>query len=145
MPPRTRLAATVLGAPDPRKLAAFYAELLGWDVVESEPARPGEPAEDGWVVLRPPSGGTGLSFQYEPDYTPPVWPPQPGGQDMMMHLDIAVEDLDAAVAWALQVGATLAKYQPQEHVRVMLDPAEHPFCLFPGPGADPQALRGSPA
>jgi catechol 2,3-dioxygenase-like lactoylglutathione lyase family enzyme len=133
MPPRTRLAATVLGGPDPRKLAAFYEELLGWDVIENGPARPGAPEEDGWVMLRPPGGGTGLSFQYEPSYTPPVWPPASGEQEMMMHLDIAVEDLEGAVAWALGAGATLAGYQPQDHVRVMLDPAGHPFCLFPGP------------
>jgi len=49
---------------------------------------------------------------------------------MMMHLDIAVDDFEAGVAWALQAGATLAGYQPQEHVRVLLDPAWHPFCLF---------------
>jgi len=49
---------------------------------------------------------------------------------MMMHLDIAVDDIEAGVAWALQAGATLAGYQPQEHVRVLLDPAGHPFCLF---------------
>jgi len=28
------------------------------------------------------------------------------------------------------VGATLAGYQPQECVRVYLDPAGHPFCLW---------------
>jgi hypothetical protein len=28
------------------------------------------------------------------------------------------------------VGAEQASYQPQEHVRVMLDPAGHPFCLY---------------
>ena len=49
---------------------------------------------------------------------------------MMLHLDIAVDDLRAGVAWALEAGATEAEYQPQEHVRVMLDPAGHPFCLF---------------
>jgi catechol 2,3-dioxygenase-like lactoylglutathione lyase family enzyme len=136
-----RLSATVLGAPDPHKLAAFYEELLGWDVVEKEGPRPGQPAEDGWVVLRPPGGGTGLSFQYEPGYSPPVWPPAPGEQEMMMHLDIAVEDLRAAVVWACQVGARLAGYQPQEHVRVMLDPAGHPFDLFTG-GAQAEPVFG---
>ena len=50
---------------------------------------------------------------------------------MMIHLDIAVEDLDAAVAWARESGATLAEHQPQDRVRVVLDPAGHPFCLFP--------------
>ena len=117
-----RISATVLGAPDPRALGAFYARLLGWDVVTNEP---------GWVMVRPPGGGTGLSFQHEAAYEPPVWPPQPGKQQMMLHLDIGVTDLEAGVAWALENGARPADFQPQPHVRVMLDPAGHPFCLFP--------------
>lgn len=51
----------------------------------------------------------------------------------MSHLDIAVEDLEAGVAFALEAGATLAEFQPQKEVRVMLDPVGHPFGLFPGP------------
>ena len=46
------------------------------------------------------------------------------------HLDIAVADLDEAVRWALGAGAVLADVQPREAVRVMLDPAGHPFYLF---------------
>jgi catechol 2,3-dioxygenase-like lactoylglutathione lyase family enzyme len=130
--PRMRVASTVLGGPDPRALAAFYERLLGWTVAVSEPALPGAPPEDGWVVLRGPTDGSRLSFQYEPDYVPPVWPSAPGKQAMMLHLDIAVEDLAASVSWAVQHGAVLADSQPQEDVRVMLDPAGHPFCLFPG-------------
>lgn len=61
---------------------------------------------------------------------PPTWPPVAGEQQMMMHLDIAVENLEVGVEWALEVGATLAAHQPQEGVRVMLDPAGHLFCLF---------------
>ena len=34
------------------------------------------------------------------------------------------------VAWAVEAGATLAEHQPQQGVRIMLDPAGHPFCLF---------------
>ncbi len=122
--PRLRLAATVLDAPDARALAAFYEQLLGWTRVADEP---------GWVMLRPPSGGTGLSFQSEPNFVPPVWPSAPSEQQMMLHLDIAVDDLEAGVTWALAAGARLADFQPQEHVRVMRDPVGHPFCLFPGP------------
>ena len=125
--PRMRISATVLGAPDANALAAFYERLLGWSVVDDEP---------GWVRLRHPSGETlpaGLSFAHEPDYVAPVWPTAPGEQQMSMHLDIAVDDLDAAVAWAQDAGAVVADQQPQEHVRVMLDPAGHPFCLFEGP------------
>ena len=49
---------------------------------------------------------------------------------MMLHLDIKVDDLDAATAYAQRVGAVLAHHQPQDDVRVLLDPAGHPFCLW---------------
>jgi hypothetical protein len=47
----------------------------------------------------------------------------------MMHLDFQVADLDAAVAAAVALGAETATRQPQAHVRVLIDPAGHPFCL----------------
>ena len=37
--------------------------------------------------------------------------------------------LEAPDPAALALGATLATHQPQESVRVMIDPAGHPFCL----------------
>jgi Glyoxalase-like domain len=49
---------------------------------------------------------------------------------MMMHVDIEVEDLDAAVADAVGFGATVASFQPRKNVRVLLDPAGHPFCHY---------------
>lgn len=49
---------------------------------------------------------------------------------MMIHLDIEVDDLAAEGERALSLGATLASFQPQEHVRVYLDPDGHPFCLW---------------
>jgi catechol 2,3-dioxygenase-like lactoylglutathione lyase family enzyme len=82
------------------------------------------------VTLRPPDGGPGLSFQTETAYARPTWPAGAADQQMQMHLDIEVDDLDAAVAHALSAGATLAEYQPQEDVRVFLDPAGHPFDLW---------------
>ncbi len=42
---------------------------------------------------------------------------------MQSHLDIAVDDLEAAVAFAFAGGAVLAEVQPQDDVRVCLDPA----------------------
>ena len=62
-------------------------------------------------------------------------PSTTGNQQMMMHLDIEVDDLDAAGAEAIEAGATLAEFQPQQHVRVYLDPAGHPFCLWVRTGA----------
>jgi Glyoxalase-like domain len=50
----------------------------------------------------------------------------------MSHFDIAVDDVEVGVAWALNAGATLTDHQPQEHVWEMLDPAGHPFSLFRG-------------
>jgi catechol-2,3-dioxygenase len=111
----------VLEAPDARGLAEFYSRLLGWKIASSEPS---------WVTLGPPSGVAYLAIQTSPEYVRPVWPPAPGQQQMMMHLDIEVGRLHAAVAQAIEDGATLAEYQPQERVRVMLDPAGHPFCLY---------------
>ena len=119
--PAFRLASTVLGTSDPRGLAGFYRDLLGW-VVRVE--------RDEWVVVKPPSGGPGLSFQLETGHVPPTWPAGPGDQQMQAHLDIGVDDLAAGEERACALGATLATTQPQDDVRVLLDPAGHPFCLF---------------
>jgi catechol 2,3-dioxygenase-like lactoylglutathione lyase family enzyme len=126
------VTSVTVGAPDPRGLAAFYSRMLGWPIAVEEPARPGFPPEDGWAQVRPPEGKIGptLNFEYEAHYTPPVWPSEAGKQHITVHLDIAVKNLDAAVGWAAKAGAVLADHQPQEDVRVMLDPAGHPFCLF---------------
>jgi catechol 2,3-dioxygenase-like lactoylglutathione lyase family enzyme len=119
--PRLTLSGIVLDSPDARDLAAFYRRLLGWPV---------EQDEDGWVKLTSPQGGAGLSFQTETAYVPPTWPAGPGDPQMMVHLDIAVDDLETAGAHAVAAGAVLADFQPEDDVRVYLDPAGHPFCLF---------------
>lgn len=133
--PVLEVAAVTIGAPDPRALAAFYVRLLGWTLAASDPPRPGQPPEDGWAQVRPPAGVAAptMNFEFEPYYVPPTWPSVAGEQEIMEHLDIAVGDLDASVDWAISVGARPADYQPQEDVRVMLDPAGHPFCLFLDP------------
>src|SRR4051794_19365368 len=113
-----KLSGIVLDAPDARSLAAFYERLLGWSREQDEPE---------WVKLKSPDGGPGLSFQTERAYVRPVWPAGPGDPQMSIHLDIKVDDLDTAVAHAVASGATVAAYQPQNDVRVCLDPAGHPF------------------
>jgi catechol 2,3-dioxygenase-like lactoylglutathione lyase family enzyme len=118
-----RLTAAVLETPDPQGLARFYQRLLGWPLRDDTPE---------WATLRPADGGTGLSFQLDPDHVPPVWPPQPGAPRMQLHLDLEVDDLDAACAVAEQAGARPLGGHEDEHevVRVLADPAGHPFCLF---------------
>jgi catechol 2,3-dioxygenase-like lactoylglutathione lyase family enzyme len=119
--PRMSLAGIVLDSPDAQQLSAFYRRLLGWAIEQDEP---------GWVKLGSPGGGPGLSFQSEPAYQRPSWPSDPARQQMMVHLDIGVDDLEEAGRHALAAGAVLADFQPQPDVRVYLDPAGHPFCLF---------------
>ena len=111
---------TAIEAPDPSALARFYSELLGWPIGHEEP---------GTTVLAAPGGSSYLVFQQAAGYQAPVWPPVDGQQRTMMHLDFQVGDLETAVGEAVALGATLAASQPQAHVRVLLDPAGHPFCL----------------
>jgi predicted enzyme related to lactoylglutathione lyase len=121
--PSVRLTAPVLGTPDPQGLARFYQRLLGWPLRDDDPD---------WATLRPADGSTGLSFQREADHVAPVWPPQPGTQQMQVHLDLQVDDLDAAASVAEQAGARLLRSHSSEDedVRTFADPAGHPFCLF---------------
>src|SRR4051794_36847876 len=116
-----KLTFVNLGCPDAGSPLPFYQPLPGGPLGTEEP---------GWAVLRDPAGGVGLAFQTEPHHPTPSWPAKPGEQQMQLHLEIAVDDLEAASAHAVACGAPLATFQPQEDVRVHLDPAGHPFCLY---------------
>lgn len=116
--PEIRFELTVLDTPDPKALATFYAELLGWDIVR---------VEDDWVTVRG-AGGAGLAFQLAPDLVAPTWPDPAVPQQF--HIDFDVPDMDAAEAWAVQLGARkVGEPEPDDSFRVYLDPAGHPFCL----------------
>ena len=118
-PPAIRATSVTVGAPDPVALARFYASLLGTEPSAEEP---------GWAQVR--SERLTMNFEREEHFQRPVWPAEPGRPVATQHLDLWVDDLDAAVAWAQECGAQLAGHQPQDDVRVLLDPAGHPFCLF---------------
>ncbi len=124
--PSLRWTGVCLDCADADELAQFYGKLLGWEIA----------ARDGadWITLRDPAGGVGVNVQAEAWYQPPVWPEQPGAQTKMLHFEIQVEDMEAAVAYAVAVGARIALHQPADRapdeLRVMLDPAGHPFCLY---------------
>ena len=111
----------VLEAPDPVVVGHFWSELMGWPVWKED---------ENDVALDVGEGVGYLSVQRAEHFVRPVWPPEPGTQGMQMHLDVEVDDLEAAVAHAVELGATVAEFQPQEDVRVLLDPAGHPFCLY---------------
>ncbi|MFD9740268.1 VOC family protein [Umezawaea sp. NPDC059074] len=115
--PVVRFGSVVLDCPDTRVLADFYARLLGWPP-DAEPT-------DGWATLTPPDGGVKIEFQHADDWRPPTWPDLEVQQ--MAHLDFPVDDLEAAHAWAVEVGAEFVR--DSGSFRVYLDPAGHPFCL----------------
>jgi catechol 2,3-dioxygenase-like lactoylglutathione lyase family enzyme len=85
---------TVFDCPDPRALAAFYAQVLGMRVNEDE--------ED-WVVIGRVPGARELAFQRVTTWVPPRWPDPRFPQQL--HLDIRVDDVDAAERVVLELGA----------------------------------------
>jgi catechol 2,3-dioxygenase-like lactoylglutathione lyase family enzyme len=111
---------TAIEAPDPGLLARFYVGLLGWHLGHEEP---------GTAIVAASPQGPFFVFQQADGYRPPTWPPIDGEQRPMMHFDFQVGDLDEAVEEAMALGATVAEHQPQDNVRVLFDPAGHPFCL----------------
>jgi catechol 2,3-dioxygenase-like lactoylglutathione lyase family enzyme len=117
----TGWVGTVLSARDPVALARFYSALLGWEITRETPA---------WATIGMPGTTHYLAFAIDEHHQPPVWPSQLGEQTMQLHLDLGVRDVAAAVTEALALGAELAAYQPQDDVRVLLDPAGHPICLY---------------
>jgi hypothetical protein len=131
--PVPRLTAAVLGTPDPQGPARSYQRLLGWPLRDDGPEG---------ATLRPADGGPGLSFQLEAGHVPP----EPGIQQMQLHLDVEVADLVAASAHAEAAGARFLSRctEPHEDVRIFADPAGHPCCLFVRlgdrqPSSDPDA------
>ncbi len=109
----------VIDCPDAAALATFYGTLLDWKVDVS----------DGWAEIRAENGNC-ICFQQVADFRAPEWPGQQAPQQM--HLDVVVEDLDAAEPEVLALGATRHEHQPGTSFRVFLDPAGHPFCLCVG-------------
>ena len=113
-----RLEKTVFDCPDPQLLAAFYGEILGMQVNE----------DDGdWVVLGREPGMRELAFQRADPYVPPRWPDPERPQQL--HVDIRVQDADAAERAVLALGATRLRNEHENGFRVFADPAGHPFCL----------------
>jgi hypothetical protein len=85
----------------------------------------------GWTDTRP---GVHINVQGEAWYEPPTWPEQAGEQAKMLHFEVEVDDLSAAVALAVDAGGREAPWQPPDRdpsrIRIVLDPAGHPLRLF---------------
>jgi predicted enzyme related to lactoylglutathione lyase len=127
-----RVGGICLDCRDAEEMAHFYSAVFGWvETARDEPTS--RLGGAGWIAMSGPAGGLGVSFQAEEWYEPPEWPESDRGQTKMMHFEVGTDDLDAAVELVVRSGGRVASHQPpdrdQATLRVMLDPAGHPFCL----------------
>lgn len=121
-----RLVGVAIDCADAGPVARFYEQLLGFEIGEFDPPQ--------WAQLWDPRGGLHLNIQGETWYRRPLWPEQEDEQTKMLHFEVEVDDLDAAVVRAIEAGGTAAPWQPPDRdparIRIVLDPAGHPLCLF---------------
>lgn len=118
-----RLELVALDAPDIEKLASFYAELAGWEIIRRE---------SDWITVRT-GGGHEIAFQLAPDHVAPQWPGQEYPQQF--HLDLVVDGYEAAAERATGLGATRMADGPTWIT--LTDPAGHPFDLCQKDGVGP--------
>jgi catechol-2,3-dioxygenase len=118
-----RLELVAFDAPDIEKLASFYAELAGWEIVRQV---------SGWITLRT-GDGQEVAFQQASDHVPPKWPGQERPQQF--HLDLLVDGHEAAAERAVDLGATRLADGPTWIT--LADPAGHPLDLCQKDGVGP--------
>jgi catechol 2,3-dioxygenase-like lactoylglutathione lyase family enzyme len=110
-------------APDIDKLAAFYAELTGWEIAEND---------HDWITLRTPDGRE-VAFQLAPDQVAPDWPGQEHPQQL--HLDLLIDGYQAAAGRAEELGAR--RLADGDTWVTLADPAGHPFDICQRDGVGP--------
>ncbi|MGY4770171.1 VOC family protein [Kribbella sp. CWNU-51] len=115
-----RLHHLAIDCPEPLELARFYSAVLGQPITYES---------DNWVVVADNDHTSGLAFQRALGHQRPQWPDPT--RPRQMHLDVMVDDLDAAGSAVLALGARKLSATVYE------DPAGHPFCLIPRPGWAP--------
>lgn len=126
-----RIGGICLDCKDAEETAVFYSSVFGWEIRarDDDDTRMGG---SGWISMRT-DVGLSVSFQAEEWYEPPVWPEATGRQTKMMHFEVGTDDLEGAISDVIRAGGMEAAHQPrdrdQSQLRVMLDPAGHPFCL----------------
>ncbi len=97
----------------------FWAGVLGGTV---------DPEDDWHMVLV--DGKPRVGVQLAPGHVPPDWP---DGNPQQIHIDLWVEDINAAHEEVMSLGAKLLKAAEEsdspDNFQVYADPAGHPFCL----------------
>ncbi|KAB8184656.1 VOC family protein [Microbispora catharanthi] len=116
-----RISELVVDCHDPERLAAFWCEVLGFEVIESK---------DGWVEIGPP--GTGFGGLQPTLIFEPV--PEPKRGKLRLHIDVNPTDRDqeAELERLLKLGAVPADVGQtgEEDWHVLADPEGNEFCLL---------------
>jgi catechol 2,3-dioxygenase-like lactoylglutathione lyase family enzyme/predicted enzyme related to lactoylglutathione lyase len=123
MTPTGRLDLVAFDARDTEKLASFYAELCGWEIVRND---------GGWINVKT-GDGQEVGFQPADDHMPPQWPGQERPQQF--HLDLLIDGYQAAAERAVELGAT--RLADGATWITLADPAGHPFDLCQKDGVGP--------
>ena len=115
----SRFAQWTLDVQDVDRMAAFWSQVLAYDV---DP-----PGADGGVHLRPPGGGE-----------PTMWLQPSGGPKAgknRNHPDLRTRDVDAEVERVLGLGARRADVgqRGDEGFTVLTDPEGNEFCILHAP------------
>ncbi len=118
-----QLELVAFDATNIEKLASFYVELAGWQVVRNDPA---------WITVRT-GDGQEVGFQQVEGHLAPRWPGQERPQQF--HLDLLVDGHLAAAERAVELGATRLADGPTWIT--LADPAGHPFDLCQRDGVGP--------
>src|SRR5690242_15812386 len=113
-----RLVALCIDASDPRRLAEFWADVLGW--------QPGDDGEAGAVLL--PTDDTGFRLRFVPSDEPKTVQNQ-------MHFDLtstSLEDQQRTVTKVLAAGGRHIDIgqRPEEGHIVLADPEGNEFCVI---------------
>jgi catechol 2,3-dioxygenase-like lactoylglutathione lyase family enzyme len=110
----TTISAIVIDCAAPDRLVTFYQKVLGGQVS----------GDQDFSSLD--TGQVSLSFQRVENHQPPAWP----DEGKHAHLDLAVQDLQAAVQELQGLGASKPDHQPGGDGWVVLrDPEGHLFCI----------------
>ena len=106
----------VIDANDPRALARFWSEVLGWPITEED--------DDGEVLVPPPDGQPGVELLFVPV-------PEAKSGKNRLHLDLSPNDQAAEVERVVALGATRVDVgQGDVGWVVLADPEGNEFCVL---------------
>ena len=100
-----RLVGLAIDCADAPPVARFYERPFGFRIGGMGPR---------CAQLSDSEGGVHLNIQGATWHRPPIWPESEGELTKMMHFEVEVEDLEAAVATAIEAGGTQVPWQPPD-------------------------------